>query len=76
MQFTGLTIGVPKEIMHGERRVAVIPETVKKMVDGGAKVVIETGAGEGSFFEDTLYQAAGATLVDDVEKLYAAADII
>ncbi|KUO70252.1 MAG: NADP oxidoreductase [Desulfosporosinus sp. BRH_c37] len=76
MEFTGLTIGVPKEIMHGERRVAAIPETVKKMVDGGAKVIIETGAGEESFFEDSLYQVAGATLVDDVEKIYAVADIV
>jgi len=76
MEFTGLTIGVPKEIMHGERRVAAIPETVKKMVDGGAKVLIETGAGEASFFENSLYKAAGGTLEDDVEKIYAAADII
>ena len=41
MQFKGLTFGIPKEIMHGERRVAAIPETVKKLVAGGAEVLVE-----------------------------------
>lgn len=76
MQFQGLTVGVPKEIMKGERRVAAIPETVKKMVGEGAKVLIEKGAGDGSFFMDQQYQDAGATLVDDVEKVFAQADVI
>ena len=76
MEFKGLTVGVPKEIMHGERRVAAIPETVKKMVDAGAVVLFETGAGEGSFFKDEQYLEAGAALVSDVEKIFADADII
>ncbi|MEL7568351.1 MAG: NAD(P) transhydrogenase subunit alpha [Dehalobacterium sp.] len=76
MQLQGLTIGVPKEIMKGERRVAAIPETVKKMVGEGAKVLVETGAGELSYFGNALYQEAGAVLVDDVEKIFAQADII
>jgi len=76
MQLQGLTIGVPKEIMNGERRVAAIPETVKKMVGEGAKVLLETGAGEASYFANSLYQEAGAQLVDNVEEIYAQADII
>ena len=53
--------------MQGERRVAAIPETVKKLVAGGAKVLVKKGAGTGSFFPDEEYAKAGAVLVDDVE---------
>ena len=48
MKFRGLVIGVPREIMKGERRVAAMPDTVKKMVAEGATVLVEKGAGEGS----------------------------
>ncbi|MGB4657403.1 MAG: NAD(P) transhydrogenase subunit alpha [Bacillota bacterium] len=76
MQFQGLVFGIPKEIMPGERRVAGIPETVKKLTAGSAKVLVEKGAGVGSFFPDEEYVKAGAEIVDDVEKLFAEADII
>lgn len=76
MKFKGLTISVPKEIMTGEDRVAVTPETVKKFTDEGAKVIIEKGAGLGAFFEDSEYSAVGAVLEPDVVSLFQAADII
>ncbi len=76
MKFTGMTIGIPKEIMHGERRVAATPDTVKKMVGEGAKVLVEKTAGEGSFFADNEYEAAGAQLVADVQEIFAKADVI
>lgn len=76
MKLSGLTIGIPKEIMPGEQRVAAIPDTVKKMKAEGARVLVERGAGLGSFFVDEEYQAAGAELVDDVQKIFAEADII
>ncbi len=76
MNFTGLTVGVPREIMEHEYRVAAIPETVKKLIAGGAKVMIESGAGSAAHFYDDEYRAAGATIEDDCEKLYAQADII
>jgi NAD(P) transhydrogenase subunit alpha len=76
MKFEGLTIGVPKEIMEGERRVAAVPDTVKKMVAEGAKVLIEVGAGLGSYYADEEYQAAGAELVADVEELFMKSDLI
>lgn len=76
MRFQGLTIGVPKEIMHDERRVAAIPETVQKMVGEGAEVLLEKGAGEGSFFSDAQYMAVGAKIVADVGEVYAKSDII
>ena len=76
VKFKGLTIGIPVEIMEGERRVAAIPETVQKMVQDGAKVLVEKGAGEGSYFSDEEYKKAGAEIIDDVEKLFAESDII
>ncbi len=71
-----MIIGVPTEIMHGERRVAAIPDTVKQFVVDGATVLVEKGAGEGAFFSDDQYAAAGAVLVDDVAELYAKAELI
>lgn len=76
MKFTGMTIGVPTEIMPGERRVSSTPETVKKMVDDGAVVLVQAGAGEGSFFSDDQYKAAGATIVERAKDIFDKADVI
>lgn len=76
MKFTGLSFGAPKEIMRGERRVAVAPETVRKLVQGGAKVFVEKGAGEGSFFRDEEYLEAGAEILNAPADVYASAGII
>ncbi|HOZ45429.1 MAG TPA: NAD(P) transhydrogenase subunit alpha [Candidatus Hydrogenedentes bacterium] len=76
MRFQGLTIGVPKEIMDGERRVAAVPETVTKMVAEGARVLVECGAGEGIGVADSGYEQAGAEMVHDVEGLYAGARLV
>ncbi len=76
MSFQGVTIGIPKEIMLGERRVAATPEVVGKMVLDGAKVVIEIGAGEGSFFANDEYRAVGAELLADAEEVFAKSDLI
>ena len=71
-----MIIGVPKEIMHDEARVAAIPETVKKMVDAGNVVLFEKGAGEGSFYFDQQYVEAGATIVGNPQEIYDKADVI
>ncbi len=71
-----MIIGIPKEIMHGERRVAATPETVGKFVKDGATVLVENGAGVGAFFADADYAAAGAEMVADVADLYKRADVI
>ena len=76
MQFKGLTFGVPKEIMHGEGRVAATPETVQKFVAGGAKVLLEKGAGENAYFADDEYVKAGAQIIDDAEELFRQADVV
>jgi len=65
-------IGVPKESKPGERRVAATPKTVEQLRKLGYTVVIETGAGAGASFDDEVYRAAGAEVVDDAW----AADII
>ncbi|MFW6154980.1 MAG: NAD(P) transhydrogenase subunit alpha [Planctomycetota bacterium] len=70
------TIGVPKEIMAGERRVAVTPDTCRKLIDKGLAVLVERGAGAGAHLSDDAYGDAGATLVEGAEPLYAAADVI
>ena len=76
MKFQGMVIGVPTEIMHGEGRVSSTPETVKKMVDEGATVLVQKGAGKGAFFSDEAYVAAGATMIDGAEEIYQKADVI
>lgn len=76
MKFSGMTIGVPTEIMPGEGRVSATPETVKKMVEQGAKVLVQKGAGKGSFFSDEQYREAGATMIDDEPEIFEKADVI
>ena len=70
-------IGIPKETITGETRVAATPETVKMLLARGVqKIFIEKGAGQGSFIPDDLYTAAGATLSDSVERLYGESNVI
>lgn len=71
-----MRIAIPKEIMADERRVAATPETVAQYVKRGFTVAVEAGAGAGIFCSDADYLAAGATVVEDVEKLFGGADLI
>ncbi len=71
-----MIIGVPKEIMPGERRVAATPETVKAMCGMGLTVLVEKDAGEGAYFHDPEYIAAGAEIVDCPRKIFERADMI
>jgi NAD(P) transhydrogenase subunit alpha len=59
-----MRIGVPRETAAGERRVALVPEVVEKLV-GGFEVLVERGAGEAASFPDSAYGEAGAQLVED-----------
>ncbi|HEY2242420.1 MAG TPA: NAD(P) transhydrogenase subunit alpha [Streptosporangiaceae bacterium] len=70
-----MKVGVIKEDAPGERRVALVPETVPKLQSAGAEVLVETGAGESAWFPDSAYAAAGATIVSGPE-LYDQADVI
>jgi H+-translocating NAD(P) transhydrogenase subunit alpha len=60
-----MRIGVPRETATGERRVALVPELVGKLVGGGFEVLVEHGAGEAASFPDSAYEEAGARLVED-----------
>jgi NAD(P) transhydrogenase subunit alpha len=55
-------IGVPKETAEGERRVALVPDIVRKLVGQGHEIVLEPGAGTQAGIPDALYEEAGATL--------------
>jgi NAD(P) transhydrogenase subunit alpha len=66
---------VVKETAPGERRVALVPETVSKLRAAGIEVVVERGAGEGAWLADAAYADAGATIVGAAE-LIGAADVI
>jgi H+-translocating NAD(P) transhydrogenase subunit alpha len=57
-----LTIGVPRETAPGERRVALVPEIVGKLVKAGMQVVVEAGAGATAYASDAAYEAAGARI--------------
>src|SRR5919197_1223574 len=59
-----MRIGVVREIAPGERRVALVPETVGRLAKSGNDVIVERGAGERSSFPDRLYSDAGATVGD------------
>ncbi len=70
-----MKVGVPKETAEGERRVGLVPESVGKLVKGGFRVIVESGAGR-DYNLDENYEEAGATLVEDAEKLYGEAEIV
>jgi NAD(P) transhydrogenase subunit alpha len=69
-------IGVPTEILPGENRVSLIPETVGRLVKQGAGVLVQAGAGERSFFLDDAYVAVGAEIVPDARTLYERSDLV
>ena len=71
-----MIIGVPKEIMHGEDRVSSTPETCAILIKDGHKVLVEKGAGEGSYFKDEEYKKVGCEIIDDVKKIYEDAALI
>ncbi len=71
-----MIVGIPKEIMGGEARVAAIPETVKKFVQEGMTVLVEAGAGVNSLYSDEQYKNVGATLVNNPKELFDKSDLI
>lgn len=71
-----MKIAVAKEIEVGERRVALVPDVVGKLVKQGLEVWIEAGAGDLSYFSDAAYESAGARIVDDRARLWGAADVV
>lgn len=71
-----MIIGIPKEIMQGENRVAANLETVKKYISLGATVLVEKNAGKGSLISDNEYAQDGAQIIDDVKEIFDKSDVI
>ncbi len=69
-------IGAVRETAPGERRVALTPETCKKLVAAGAVIRIERGLGDGAHALDTAYADVGAEIVDGADAVLASADIV
>jgi len=69
-------VGVPKEIKNNEFRVGMTPAGVAEFVAHGHSVLVEKAAGEGSSFPDAEYIAAGATMLDTADEVFAQAEMI
>lgn len=64
------SIGIPKETCLNERRTCITPDAVQVLVDHGHSIIIEEGAGKGSFFDDLQYAEAGATIVKSPQEAF------
>ncbi|MSR22325.1 MAG: Re/Si-specific NAD(P)(+) transhydrogenase subunit alpha [Gemmatimonadetes bacterium] len=71
-----MKIAVPKETYPGEQRVALVPESCKKLVQSGFTVAVEAGAGGSAFFSDDAYREAGAGVERDAAQLIGSADFV
>jgi NAD(P) transhydrogenase subunit alpha len=71
-----MRIGVPKETAPGERRVALVPESAKKLIQAGYEVALEAGAGEPAGFPDAGYRDAGAAIESSPTSLLGSADVV
>ena len=64
------SIGIPKETCLNEKRLCITPDAVQVLVDHGHQIIIEAGAGEGSFFKDLQFSEAGAQITTDKSEVY------
>ena len=71
-----MKIVVPKEIIPGEERVALVPGVVEKLVKSEYQVAVETGAGSASGYPDSEYEKAGAVIAKSVTDLYKDANVV
>lgn len=71
-----MIVGIPTEVKDNEFRVAATPEGVRELVHAGHRVVVESGAGEGSSLPDAEFASAGAEILPDADAIFAAADMV
>ncbi len=71
-----MKIGVPREIIANETRVALVPDHVAQLKKKGIEIIVESGAGLASSFLDEAYEKAGATIVTDPATLFAQSDVV
>ena len=68
-------VGVVKETAPGERRVALTPDSVARLLGAGVEVLVESGAGDSAWYPDEDYAQVGATTVE-TSQLYERADVL
>ncbi len=71
-----MKICIPKERRPSERRVAATPDTVKKLLELGAELVVESSAGTGASISDEAFKDAGAEITSDIKSSLGTADIV
>ena len=71
-----MIVGVLKEILDGENRVAITPQTVKDLLKSNLEVHIQSGAGELSFISDSDYEESGAKIVPDAASILSSSDLV
>ncbi len=71
-----MRIAVPREVAPGERRVALVPESCKKLIQSGYEIAIEAGAGDAAMIGDDKYQELGVSIVTDSTALLGSADLV
>lgn len=71
-----MLVGIPREIYPGENRVAVIPSGIQILTGAGFDVVVQSGAGEASHYDDDEFRNAGASIAPDAQSLYSQADLV
>ncbi|MGM0852389.1 MAG: alanine dehydrogenase [Bacillota bacterium] len=71
-----MIIGIPKEIKNNENRVALTPAGALSLIKAGHQVIIESGAGLGSGFEDESYREVGASIQTDVSKVWSEVEMV
>ena len=71
-----MRIAVPRESAPGERRVALVPESCKKLIQAGYEIAIESGAGEAAGFSDAEYRELAVALQPDPQTLLGSADLV
>ncbi len=71
-----MNIGIPKEILFGEKRVALVPDAVAKLTAEKIEVIVESGAGDNANYLDSQYKDAGADIVPNSKDLLGSADVV
>src|ERR1700741_15907 len=71
-----MRIGVPRETAQGERRVALVPESCRKLIQAGYEIAIESGAGDAAGFPDPAYREVGVESQSDPAALLGSADLV
>src|SRR5277367_460586 len=71
-----MIIGIPKEVKDDEYRVAMTPAGVRELTSAGHTVYVEAGAGEGSSMLDDEFVQTGATIIEEADDVWAAADLV